>query len=310
MSKANRQTVIFKTVYYLLTLLSLGAFAWALCSAYLRTDISLVYWGLIAFLFAIYFVLAVVSIRRRWGFNRFVVHVFMLQLIPVLVAITVFSILPDVEVEEKVATTVECVAEDDTTTPNPYKERPAEPLTGRPRDYERAFNDMQDKQKAAAIANGLATFASREDVESKYATLKEEGKLVKISTNENYIVRELTDSSPYVIPKMAKLLDDIAALFQWASQSNAKFVVTSVLRTEEDIENLRKKNGNASADSCHCNATTVDISYVRFGQEDDNEQEDYLLRLALAKTMHELRKEGRCYVKIERKQYCYHITVR
>ena len=97
---------------------------------------------------------------------------------------------------------------------------------------------------------------------------------------------------------------------QEKTQSKAQFVITSVLRTEEDIKKLKKKNGNASSNSCHCNATTVDISYSRFGQEGGGEQEDYHLRLALAKTLHELRAEGRCYVKIERKQYCYHITVR
>ena len=59
-----------------------------------------------------------------------------------------------------------------------------------------------------------------------------------------------------------------------------------------------------------CNATTIDISYVRFGEDSSNPRNLYELRLALAQTLHELRKEGRCYVKIERKQYCYHITVR
>ena len=57
-------------------------------------------------------------------------------------------------------------------------------------------------------------------------------------------------------------------------------------------------------------ATTVDISYVRFSPDKVRPRNEYELRLALAQTLHELRKEGRCYVKIERKQYCYHITVR
>ena len=308
MAKRDRETIIFKTVYYLLTLLGLGMFAWALRSTHLRTDIPLVLWFLIYILVAIYFVRAIRAIRKRGGFNRFVVHVFTLQLVPIVAAITILSILPDEEskstLSEKETNVSECKAIDE---PN---DEPYEPLTGRPRDYERAFNDMQDKQKAAAEKNGLATFKSRADVEEKYASLKREGKLVEISTNSKYIVRELTNSSPYVVPKMAKLLDDIGTAFQKRSQSKAQFVITSVLRTEEDIVNLKRKNGNASANSCHCNATTVDISYVRFGQDDEGEQEDYHLRLALAKTIHELRAEGRCYVKFEKKQYCYHITVR
>jgi uncharacterized protein YcbK (DUF882 family) len=236
-------------------------------------------------------------------------QVITLQIVPICVAVIIFSLLPDVKKPKSASTTEEEKNKSEKVADSDER-KPYKPLTGKPRDYERAFNDMQDKQKAAAEKNGLATFQSRADVESKYAKLRKEGKLTKISTNSNYIVRELTDSSPYVVPKMAKLLDDIARSFQEKTQSNVQFVITSVLRTEEDIANLRKKNGNASSDSCHCNATTVDISYARFGQDGENEREDYHLRLALAKTLHELREEGRCYVKLERKQYCYHITVR
>ena len=109
---------------------------------------------------------------------------------------------------------------------------------------------------------------------------------------------------------MEELLEDIADSFQKKTHSKSRFMVTSVLRTEEDIAKLRRVNGNASAASCHCNATTIDISYVRFGQDELRPRNEYELRLALAQTLHELRKEERCYVKIERKQYCYHITVR
>ena len=133
---------------------------------------------------------------------------------------------------------------------------------------------------------------------------------MQIESNSKYIVRDLTVSSPYVVPKVEELLDDIAEGFQEKTQSKSRFVVTSVLRTEEDIAKLRKTNVNASSASCHCNATTIDISYVRFGADELKPRNDYELRLALAQTLHELRKAGRCYVKIERKQYCYHITVR
>ena len=85
--------------------------------------------------------------------------------------------------------------------------------------------------------------------------------------------------------------------------------MTSVLRTEEDVKKLKRVNGNASTNSCHCNATTIDISYVRFDDDEDKPRGGYELRWALAQSLHELREAGRCYVKIERKQYCYHITV-
>ena len=169
---------------------------------------------------------------------------------------------------------------------------------------------LQDKQKAAAIANGLAPFKSRAEIEDNYNKLRRSRKLVHIESNPKYIVRELTSSSPYVVPKVSDLLDDIAKSFQEKTQSKARFMVTSVLRTEEDVKKLHKTNVNASTNSCHCNATTIDISYVRFEEDKLRPRDSYQLRLALAQTLHELREAGRCYVKIERKQYCYHITVR
>ena len=295
----DSQVKTFKRVFNLITFVCLGAFFWAMCSAYQRLDIHLILWILIYALFAVYFVMVVKAVRKRSGVNRFFTHVFTLHLTPLCIAILLFVNLPEAKFSEcpKVEQKGEISAS--------YK-----PLSGRPRDYERHFNDMQDKQKAAAVANGLETFESRAEIEGKYSQLQSSKRLKKIETNANYVVRDLTYSSPYVVPKMAKLLDDIAASLQAKTQSNARFVVTSVLRTNEDIAKLKRVNGNASSDSCHCNATTVDISYVRFGQDGDNEQENYQLRLALAQTLHELRNEGRCYVKIERKQYCYHITVR
>ena len=295
----DSQVRTFKRVFNLITFVSLGLFVWAMCSAYQRLDIHLILWILIYALFAVYFVMVIKVIRGRSGINRFFTHIFTLHLVPICVAILLFVYLPDAK--PSASQNKEQKAE----LPASYK-----PLSGRPRDYERHFNDMQDKQKAAAVANGLETFESRAEIEGKYSQLQSSKRLKKIETNANYVVRDLTYSSPYVVPKMAKLLDDIAASLQAKTQSNARFVVTSVLRTKEDIAKLKRVNGNASSDSCHCNATTVDISYVRFGQDGENEQENYLLRLALAQTLHELRKEGRCYVKIERKQYCYHITVR
>lgn len=280
----ERQRVLFKSIYYLLTLLCLGLLVWALYYAYLYFNIPLVLWILLYTAIAIYLVFALVFVGRRVGFYRFVAHSALLQLVPVVLAVLIFCFTPD---------TI-----------------PYEPLSGSVRTYERTFNDLQDKQKAAALANGLAPFKSRAEIEERYRELHRKDKLVEIATNSKYVVRPLTYSSPYVVPKVEELLEDIADSFQEKTQSKAKFIVTSVLRTEEDVKKLRGVNGNASTASCHCNATTIDISYVRFEPDKVKPRNNYELRLALAQTLHELRKAGRCYVKIERKQYCYHITVR
>ena len=279
----------------------MGWFVWAMCCAYRHSDISLVLWVFIYIVIAIYFRTVIVSVRRKSGFQKFIAHILTMQVVPLCVAILISAALPE-EAAPLLKPKIEIEAESATAS--------FEPLIGRPRDYERSFNDMQEKQKAAALKNGLSTFESQAEIERNYNNLLAGGKLVHIATNPRYVVRELTYSAPYVVPKMSKLLDDIAKSVQQKTESNVRFVVTSVLRTEDDIKKLKRVNGNASADSCHCNATTVDISYVRFDKDGEEMKDVYQFRLALAQTLHELRKEGRCYVKFEKKQYCYHITVR
>ena len=275
----------FKFTYYLTTFIGLGLLVWALHHAYLYFNIASALWICLYIAIAVYLIFAIIVTTKRYGFQRFIAHTLMLQLVPIAASISIFGLISN-----------------DCTT--------FTPINGRASQYERAFNDLQDKQKAAAIANGLSPFKSRAEIEDSYKKLRLARKLVHIESNPKYIVRELTSSAPYVVPKVRDLLDDIATSFQEKTQSKARFIVTSVLRTEEDVAKLRKTNVNASTNSCHCNATTIDISYVRFGMDKFRPRDSYQLRLALAQTLHELRKEGRCYVKIERKQYCYHITVR
>lgn len=283
----NWKRFAFKAIYYLTTILCLGIFVWALKYAYHRADLHTAWWVLICIAVSAYYILAFLfSKGRKRGFSFVVTHSLLLQLIPIVATILALTLTPEIE-------------------DIPYK-----PLTGSPRTYERSFNDMQDKQKAAALVNGLAPFKSQAEIEERYRELRRKDKLIKIETNPKYVVRPLSYSTPYVVPKVERLLEDIGERFQAKTQSNARFMVTSVLRTEEDIKKLRKVNGNASSASCHCNATTIDISYARFEQDEFRPRDGYQLRLALAQTLHELRKAGRCYVKIERKQYCYHITVR
>lgn len=283
----NAKRILFKVGYYLVTLACLVVSVFALRYAYhYLWGVPLMLWIALYCLIALYVALVLIFIKRniRRGIYVFAAHSLLLQVVPLVAAILTFSLVP-----QSVS---------------------YEPIEGSARVYERTFNDLQPKQKAAALANGLAPFKSRAEIEARYKELRRKDKLVHIETNSKYVVRELTHSSPYVVPKVEELLNDIADSFQEKTQSNAKFVVTSVLRTEEDIKKLSKSNVNASAASCHCNATTIDISYVRFEADKHRPRNNYELRLALAQTLHELREAGRCYVKIERKQYCYHITVR
>lgn len=278
------RVVLFKGLFHLATLICLGVLGWALRRTYLHPDIHFIIWLLVCIAVVAYLFFAVKFLIRQRGFRLFISLIALLQLVPILASILILKLEPESTL--------------------------LKPLTGSTKIYERRFNDMQDKQKLAATANGLAPFKSQAEIESRYKELHRKKKLVKIESNPKYVVRSLSYSSPYVVPKVKNLLDDLSERFQEKTQSRAKFIVTSVLRTEEDVKRLRRVNGNASTNSCHCNATTIDISYVRFEDDSFRQRNNYELRLALAQALHELREEGRCYVKIERKQYCYHITVR
>ena len=293
-------SIAFMSAYYLVTLACLALSGWALYYAYLYLNLPFIAWIAIYAAVATYLFYAIKTVGRNRGIRRFLFNVALLQFVPALCAILTFVFVPQsmpYEPQEEPLTPLKSLT-------------PLKPLTGSTKVYERRFNDMQDKQKMAALANGLSPFKSQSEIETRYKELRRGKKLVKIESNPQYVVRSLTHSAPYVVPKVEALLEDLANGFQEKTQSKARFVVTSVLRTEEDVKKLRRVNGNASTNSCHCNATTIDISYVRFDDDKIRPRDNYELRLALAQTLHELRDAGRCYVKIERKQYCYHITVR
>ena len=280
----DRSKLRFKAVYYSITLACLALSALALYKAYQQLYIRMAFWVCLAVAVLVYIVAALLFVRsKQRGFDKFVYHTLTLQLVPLCASIFVFCSISG----------------------RGYKS-----VGGATNKYEVSFNDVQSVQKAAAEKNGLAPFASREELNANYKQLCKEDKLVKISSNSGYVVRKLTHSVPYVVPKVEALLKDIAKSFQEKTKSNTKFVVTSVLRTEEDVAKLQKVNVNATSASCHCNATTIDISYASFDKDRLRTRSDYDLRLALAKTLYELREADRCYVKIEKKQHCYHITVR
>ena len=95
-----------------------------------------------------------------------------------------------------------------------------------------------------------------------------------------------------------------------------KITVTSVLRTEDDVKRLRRRNGNASENSAHCYGTTFDISWKRFQKVEDEDGRPLqdvssdTLKMVLSEVLRDLKKADKCYVKYELKQGCFHITTR
>ena len=180
--------------------------------------------------------------------------------------------------------------------------------------YKRSFPDLNDKHLEVAKAVGIRPLEDREEAES----MKE--KLTHITDNEFYVVDSLTHSIPYLVPRASALLDTIGSNFLDSLAAKGlnpnQVIVTSVLRTQSDVKRLRRRNGNASANSAHCFGATFDVSWKRFKKvegEDGRPLQDVgsdTLKLVLSEVLRDLRQAEKCYIKYELKQGCFHITAR
>ena len=178
------------------------------------------------------------------------------------------------------------------------------------RNYPKLFHDLNDTQLVAARANGTPHVLTIEELEvGKYG-------LQRIESNKLYKVDSLTHSSPYLVEKASDFLDELGeafqdSLFNRGYDRRHRFIVTSVYRTQNHIKRLRRSgNVNASPNSCHQYGTTVDITYMRFDKPEEYFANDMKLQQLLFQTVYDMHRQGRCYVKYERKQACLHITVR
>jgi uncharacterized protein YcbK (DUF882 family) len=180
--------------------------------------------------------------------------------------------------------------------------------------YKRSFGDLNDTHMAAAKKIGIKPLKDREAAE------RLGGKVMEIKDGDLYQVDSLTHSIPFLVPKASALLDSIGANFLDSLENKGlnpnQVIVTSVLRTQDDVKKLRRVNGNASANSVHMFGTTFDISYKRFFKVEDPDgrpMQDVradTLKLVLSEVLRDLKKKDMCYIKYELKQGCFHITAR
>jgi hypothetical protein len=175
------------------------------------------------------------------------------------------------------------------------------------KNYQATFPDSQAVQIVAANRWGVRPVKNREDAEQR---MKE---LVYVGESPYYHVDRLSSSIPYLVPRAALLLQDIGQAFYDSLYVKGlplnQLIVTSVLRTMDDVARLQRHNGNATDNSCHLYGTTVDICYNRY-QPVGREVRNDTLKWVLSEVLRDKRSEGRCYIKYEVKQGCFHMTVR
>lgn len=174
----------------------------------------------------------------------------------------------------------------------------------------KAFNDSNHVHLEAARALGFKPISSERDI------MKLRRPVVRIKSCPEYYLDNLTHSFPYLVPEAAELLADIGRAFNDSLQARGggkyRIKVTSVLRTPATVKRLRRVNRNATEESTHSFGTTFDISYSKFICDDagDTHRTFEDLKNLLGEILHDLRADGRCYVKYEVKQSCFHITAR
>ena len=175
--------------------------------------------------------------------------------------------------------------------------------------YAKLFADLNDAHVSLAKSVGLSLIPqTREEVNSLPG-------LVEISDTDYYIVDDLRYSVPYLTRGAADELMAISKAFRDSLRSknllDYKLIVSSILRTEEDVKRLRRSgNPNASDNSAHCYGTTFDITYTRYYSEDESEafMQPYELTKVLGEVLRDRKKMGTCLVKYEKKEHCFHIT--
>lgn len=172
---------------------------------------------------------------------------------------------------------------------------------------EHHFSDKNDIHLATAKRNGIRPVENRGKIPNK---------LKEVRNCDLFHIDNLTHSAPFLTEGAYGLLMEIGQRFQDELQKEGyrphKIIVTSVLRTKEDIVRLKKVNNNAVSQSAHMYGTTFDITYVRFlrtslvGKPISNQS----MAECLGRVLCQLRKEGRCHAKYEHRQHCFHITSR
>ena len=175
------------------------------------------------------------------------------------------------------------------------------------------FPDQQDVQILAANKHGVNPVQNREEAEHS------KGKLVYVGSNPFFYVDKLNNSRPYLVPRASVLLQDIGRAYFDSLQIKGiplhKIIVTSILRTKDDVAKLRTRNGNATENSCHLYGTTFDVCYNRYKQIQTRQQprrqvQNDTLKWVLSEVLRDMRDRNRCLVKYEVKQGCFHITVK
>lgn len=181
-------------------------------------------------------------------------------------------------------------------------------------NFGKAFPDFNDVQLESAVKYGVKPVKDRAEAERR----KKE--LVFVGSNPYFYVDRLHSSIPYLVPRASVLLQEIGRNFFDSLQIKGiplhKIIITSVMRSKDDVQRLRGHNGNATQNSCHLYGTTFDVCYNRYKTIEDpdgparRKVRNDTLKWVLSEVLNDMRTHGKCYIKYEVNQGCFHITAK
>lgn len=214
---------------------------------------------------------------------------------------------PESEPEQKATPEPEALKEPESRAKRARSRRAKHPIRSVV-SYAISFPDKEDVHMDAALYWGVKPIENRDSAEQM-----KDG-LVYAGSDPFYMVDPRMKSSiPYLVPRAQELLREIGHAFMDSLSVKGvpmhRIIVSSMLRTEEDVRKLRKVNVNASPQSCHRYGTTFDVCYNRYDAVNRPVRDD-TLKYVLSEVLRDKRMEGRCYIKYEVKQGCFHITCR
>ncbi|MBF0598191.1 DUF5715 family protein [Faecalibacter rhinopitheci] len=123
---------------------------------------------------------------------------------------------------------------------------------------------------------------------------------------EGYMIQKLTHSRAFLNQDAFLLLKDISN--QFYAETNHKLSISSLTRTIESQNKLRRVNSNATkGESSHSYGASFDISYSKYGEKSGR---NYANERVVQALLDRLVEEGKIYYIKERRQPCFHVTVR
>jgi hypothetical protein len=169
------------------------------------------------------------------------------------------------------------------------------------------FDDGAAKHKEVAKTSSIGGPVKNYSVLKNYVS---SNKLVKLNSGNGYLVSKMNYSYPYVTVKAHQFIEELGKAYMAKCKERGvaylPFIITSATRTKETVAKLTRVNRNAVPESAHLYGTTVDISWVRFGTEQKHSQKNLNV---LIDVLMDMRDKEACFVKFERMQACFHITV-